>query len=46
MEPDLSPSGAGPQIRAKVELNAQSESVRAHTRTNQLTYPSVTYNFG
>ena len=34
------PSGNGPQIRAKKnELNAQSESVRVHTHTNQLTYP-------
>ena len=30
--------GAGPQIQAKVELNAQSESVRVHTHMNQLTY--------
>ena len=33
-------SGNGPQIRAKKnELNAQSESVRAYTHMNQLTYP-------
>ena len=33
-------SGNGPQIRAKKnELNAQSERVRVHTHTNQLTYP-------
>ena len=31
--------GAGSQIQAKVDLNAQSESVRAYTHTNQLTYP-------
>ena len=32
--------GNGPQIGAKKnELNAQSESVRVHTHTNQLTYP-------
>ena len=31
--------GAGSQIQAKVDLNAQSESVRVHTHTNQLTYP-------
>ena len=32
--------GNGPQIGAKKkELDAQSESVRVHTHTNQLTYP-------
>ena len=39
MEPELETGGAGSQIQAKVDLNAQSESVRVHTHTNQLTYP-------